>query len=498
MRPFRTLLLVAGIAPTMIMAQEWDLFPLDQRSHYLHDTYDGPAVSVHLMDSVRPTPQGDVLYFRWKLGIPGSGDCMEEILASEITYWNMDPNPVDSLVARNDTVFFHHPEVAAPFYFLPGAAVGQSWTITSAHPGNGYDQITITCAGIDEEEFWGITDSVKTFTMEANGTLAGQTPVSDFQFRLSKHHGLLELVPFRSFLIHPASLDFVAMPLVGLERDGEAHGFRQPRFHDYFHLSVGDILVWRRDFNPGSWQDPGWTRYYRDSITSVSITADTVRYTLDRITEMETGEIVYSLGQQRIFTHAHYGTAVENATYWFAIGIMGIEPFEGMIWSNGPMLLSQHPVTMDTVVRMAFAAGNHAVWLDGCEVADVFDLGDHYELNTIAGVVKRCQYMSQDVDCQELIAWRIDGITYNDISLNTARLPAAQDRLFVHPNPVRDVLYVSGMEALSPVPYRISDTLGARVAEGVFNGGPIDVASLPRGLYLLHLGEGKPVRFIKE
>jgi hypothetical protein len=493
------LILLTSLAPIVSHAQEWDLFPLGQRSYYHHTAgWYGPAVSLHLMDSVKQTPDGDVLYFRRAMGIPGAGGCMDEILAAEIFTEVPDPNPIDSLVSRNDTIFYHHHEVNEPFYFLPKAVVGQSWIITSSYPGNGYDQITITCTAIAEETFLGITDSVKTFTMEANGTLAGQTPVSDFQFRLSKHHGLLELVPFRSFLIHPASLDFVAMPLVGLERDGEAHGFRQPRFHDYFHLSVGDILVWRRDFNPGSWQDPGWTRYYRDSITSVSITADTVRYTLDRITEMETGEIVYSLGQQRIFTHAHYGTAVENATYWFAIGIMGIEPFEGMIWSNGPMLLSQHPVTMDTVVRMAFAAGNHAVWLDGCEVADVFDLGDHYELNTIAGVVKRCQYMSQDVDCQELIAWRIDGITYNDISLNTARLPAAQDRLFVHPNPVRDVLYVSGMEALSPVPYRISDTLGARVAEGVFNGGPIDVASLPRGLYLLHLGEGKPVRFIKE
>ncbi|MDX9751279.1 MAG: hypothetical protein RBT71_09395 [Flavobacteriales bacterium] len=496
MRPFRTLLLVAGIAPTLTKAQEWDLFPLDQRSHYLHDTDDGPAVSVHLMDSVRPTPQGDVLYFRWKLGIPGSGDCMEEILASEITYWNMDPNPVDSLVARNDTVFYHHPEVAAPFYFLPGAAVGQGWTITSAHPGNGYDQITITCAGIDEEEFWGITDSVKTFTMEANGTLAGQTPVSDFQFRLSKHHGLLELVPFRSFLIHPASSDFFAMPLIGLERDGEAHGFRQPKFHDYFHLSVGDILVWRRDYDPGWAEDPGWTRYYRDSITSVSITADTVRYTLDRITEMETGELVYSSGQERIFSHERYGAAVENATYWYAVEIMGPGFVENLVWNNGPMLLSEHPVNLDTVVSMSFQSSEFVLLTELCEWGWIMNYYDSYEINTIAGVVEQCTHVNPSLDCQYLIAWRIDGVTYNDISLGIGSMRQGPVALEVFPNPASDRLELNG--AMAPAPYRIIDARGAVVMAGTWTGGPIEVAGLRAGLYLVHVGAERPVRFMKQ
>lgn len=496
MRPFRTLLLVAGIAPTMIMAQEWDLFPLDQRSHYLHDTFDGPAVSVHVMDSVRPTPQGDVLYFRWKLGIPGSGDCMEEILASEITYWNMDPNPVDSLVARNDTVFYHHPEVNTPFYFLPQAAVGQSWTITSAHPGNGYDQITITCAGIGEEAFWGVTDSVKTFTMEANGTLPGQTPVSDFQFRLSKYHGLLELVPFKSFLIHPASSDFFAMPLIGMERDGESHGFRQPKFHDYFHLGVGDILVWRHDFDPGTFVDPGWTRYYRDSITSVSITADTVRYTLDRITEMETGELVYSSGQQRIFSHEQYGAAVENATYWYGVGILGSQLSEEMVWTNGPMLLSEHPVNLDTVVSMSFSAGEVVVFPDECAVDEMYDYHEDCVLNTIAGVVERCMYMNMSSNCQYLIAWRIDGVTYNDISLGIGSMRQGPAALEVFPNPASDRLELSGVPA--PAPYRIIDARGAVVMAGTWTGGSLDVSGLRAGLHLLHVGQERPVRFMKQ
>jgi hypothetical protein len=129
-------------------------------------------------------------------------------------------------------------------------------------------------------------------------------------------------------------------------------------------------------------------------------------------------------------------------------------------------------------------------------VADVFDLGDHYELNTIAGVVKRCQYMSQDVDCQELIAWRIDGVTYNDISLGIGSMRQGPVAVEVFPNPATDRLELNG--AMAPAPYRIIDARGAVVMAGTWTGGAIDVTGLRAGLHLLHVGAERPVRFMKQ
>ncbi len=291
------------LLPAMLVAQDWALFPLGQRSWFRYTAgWNGPAISMQLMDSVKQTPDGDVLYFRRSVGIPGAAGCTSEVLATDLYTDVPDPDPIDSLVIRNDTVFFHHHEVDEPFLFLPKAGIGQGWTITSSFPANTYDQITVTCAGIEEETFLGLTDSVKTFTMEANGSIAGQTPVSDFTIRLSKHHGLLQLVPFRSFLIHPGYVDFMALPLVGLEHAGGGYGFTQPGFHDYFHPEVGDILLWEEDFVPPSIEDLPWTRYRRDSITTVSITADTVQYTYDRTTLMETGALFHNSGSTTTFT----------------------------------------------------------------------------------------------------------------------------------------------------------------------------------------------------
>lgn len=484
------------LLPAVLVAQDWALFPLGQRSWFRYTAgWNGPAISMHLMDSVKPAPDGAVLYFRRSLDVPGAAGCTSELLATDFYTAEHDPDPIDSLFVRNDTVFFHHHEVNEPFLFLPKAGIGQSWTITSSFPGNTYDQITITCASIEEETFFGLTDSVRTFTMEANGSIAGQTPVSDFTMRLSKHHGLLQLVPFNSFLIHPGYVDFMALPLVGFEHAAGGHGFTQPGFHDYFHPEVGDILLWEEDFVPPSIEDQPWTRYRRDSITSVSITADTVQYSYDRTTLMETGALFHNSGLTTTFTRAVEGQLVENAPH---------RPYvdqDHLVWYNGPLYIGQHPVTFDSIITIRLNNWGHYLQPDPCEVFQMTDGGEDLELNTLAGLVRSCIHFSSGHRCNTLIGWRMDGLTYNDIALGAMELPLFTEGFTLAPNPVSSHLELKGLRSMGPVRYEIIDASGATVGTGRLEGNMVGVSSLKPGMYVLHLHSGQATtqaRFVKE
>lgn len=67
----------------------------------------------------------------------------------------------------------------------------------------------------------------------------------------------------------------------------------------------------------------------------------------------------------------------------------------------------------------------------------------------------------------------------------------------IHPNPVRDRLWVSGVDG--PVPYRVRDVHGRTVQQGTLAQGAVDVAALPAGMYVIAVeGLAPALRFVKE
>jgi hypothetical protein len=198
----KIILLSSILLSVYICIADWDLFPYQQKSYFIKNTsYANNKIGVHIMDSIKVSGMDSILYFNRNLNLEGAGNCYDEAV-NFVMYWGGINHAefVDSLIKRNDTVFYYHNLNTTQFYFLPNSQPGDSWTIFTTYPGNTFNQITVTCISSQLETFLGITDSVKTYTLTPNGSSPNQTPISDFQIKLSKNYGLIEYVPFFLFM----------------------------------------------------------------------------------------------------------------------------------------------------------------------------------------------------------------------------------------------------------------------------------------------------------
>ena len=477
----------------------WDLFPLGQRSYFADLSQTPVAVDLSLMDSIRPDGADTKLYFKKKLGLEIIGECPSELIQQ--LPWLGNSFMIDSLVERDDTVIFASQFSVTPFYFLPKAAVGQSWMVTSTYSYNTYDQITITCTGIEQRTFLGVTDSVKTFALAANGTAAGQTPISEFQIALSKEHGLIEFIPFAQFLYHPAYTDFRSFKLISIESAGIIQGYRQPDFQDYFHLSAGDVLVWRSINDPDDPVQPSTITYQRDSITSSEITQDSVTYTSDGFYLNVDNSVTQYTGALKHYYRsdlAKFLNAAPNSR------VLGTGPYfsgpDNMVWGTGQLHLSPATNGIDTITSFAFGTDASTLDTTDCTFHSSWDLGFGWSFDTRAGLNEYCTYFF-GVNCTTLIASQIGGEQIGDIALSINRSDASEQSPWVYPNPATDRVFLRDEVLTSGATYAIYDGLGHQVKSGEISERGIQVQLLPKGLYVMHIIQGGrtiAARFVKD
>jgi hypothetical protein len=487
-----------------MVAQDWELFPLDQRSYFQQMSGNLEAVDMYLMDSIRIESNEETLLFNMKIMVGGAEHCTQEIydgLPGWLPY-NYNPNAISSHLRRSDTVFYSTAGSTTPFYFLPKATVGQSWTIISTHSANTYQEITITCASIEEESFWGVTDSIKTFTMAANGSNPGQVPVSSFTMRLSRSYGLLEFVPFGQFLVHPPSMDFTSTRCLGIDRDGVKLGFRLPGIHEHFQAAPGDLRLWQSLEYP-VWQ-PIITKYYLDSVTDVSTTSDTVRITSYRWTEQPGIGITGPIVQIETYSNRGSSAILDCPSGWVAAGfdqIWQIEQDAG-VWIKPNLSFSISSATGDTLVMTSLYSAIFSVDTTSCYFMTPTDYGMERRLQTGIGVVEQCQGSSQQSqrDCTTLIGYRIGGVVSGPISLSMREHNSATEAPILFPNPVNDLLFIRGDHSGQPRMCEVIDASGKVVLTTQYLGDGISVSDLPKGLYVLRIHDisgQQHARFVK-
>lgn len=481
-------------------AGAWDLFPLGQRS-YLADSLQTPvSVEMYLVDSLLPGGQEDVSYFNMQSRMQVLGNCFSTF-SDPYEYLNyLDPNSFkDSLISRNDTVFYNSGYSSLPFYFLPLASVGQSWTVTSNFSGNSYNQITITCASLEQRTFLGFTDSVKVFSLAANGSSPGQTPISNFQMVLSKSHGFVELVPFDLFLFHPSYVDFRSLKIVGLDDGTTSVGFRSPGFSDFFHLHTGDVLVWEFHERSADISYPETYSYEIDTITNSIITADSVVYYAHKTTYSPAGVVGSSTGLLFRYIRSDYDKLFNAGT-----NAMGLKGWYDGLGFTGSYETAIHPPTLDPIVSWTIAYPG--IYLDtlNCEVQQVADIDYSCTLDTRVGY-KYFNYgdmQSFSVHTKTLIGSVINGVPDGDFTLEVRNADQPElAAVVVYPNPVQEFLHASLPTSSGPWQYEVLDALGRTVKSGMLRGGGMDVADLMEGSYLLRLRSGEwtsTARFVKE
>lgn len=492
----KQLLLGLACSIAFTLTAQWDLFPVGQRSYYQDLSLPGIQVDMVLMDTAIVAPSGGTM-------LHNKGQFRRKVLGNCPVTGTQQLDPLfdhgwlmDSLLVRNDTVFFFSTYSTTPFYFLPKAAVGQSWTVSSTYSGNEFSDILFTC--LSASQLGGGGDSVKVFSMEAVGA---ESPLNAFQLRLSKTYGLMEYVPFAQLLYHPPFVNFTSRELVGLNSTGGSWGYRQPVFSDYFHLAPGDILLWEQYYNPG-WieQGPPYWEYLRDSITGTLVTPDSVAYTYDQVYSHADGSVTMQYGRQVVYRRSEFEGLVAAAPNDFAMVEASYQWMPETIWRSGLLGLGVSTECPDTTTSIELSTMGSELDTTWCVIHDASDISQSYRFNSLVGLEGSWQWLNPSEGHTVVIAYQVGCAVFGDVNMGIDHPKHSGNLLSIHPNPATERLFVDGPWRLGRT-FIILDGLGRVVQSGAVPAGGISVQHLPNGLYLLRIpayGAGELTRFVKE
>lgn len=483
-------------------AGDWEMFPLGQRSYFADSLQTPVPVEMYLVDSVRSIGDVEVHYFNMALLNSMLGTCAGSVVGNWYTQTLLDR---DSLILSNDTAHFFTEYGTLPTILLPQAFLGQSWVVQSDYAGNAYDQITVTCSALEQRIFLGITDSVKVFTFQPNGSSPSQTPITGFQMVLSKSHGLVEFVPFELFQFHPYTVNFRSLKLVGIDADGTQAGFHEPGFQDYFHLTAGDVLVWELHNQPVWISDPETYEYYHDSITSSVNTEDSVVYHGIRTYYHADGSVTSGTALLGRYVNPglnsllHSGTK-DIGTLSTALFGAGADPWR--IWHKAPYQRLIDPIYLDTTIVSSFESWGDLLDTTNCFLIEGIDTDDEVDLDTWAGLIRTCNFFNgQGSYCMTIIGSTVGGITKGLITVGIGQAREIdRTALAVYPNPATESIFVD-LPSNGTWQYTIIDALGHSLKAGSVGVEGISISELTRGVYMLRIHAGDRVatsRFVKE
>jgi len=491
----------------------WDLFPLGNATYYADSAQQPVSVELYRMDSVLPGSVEDVSYFNKRARSLALGACESTLFDpfSYLTY--LDQNSFnDSLISRNDTVFFNSGYGNLPFYFLPKASVGQSWTVTSDWPGNSFNQITITCTSVQQQTFLGFTDSVKVFSLVSNGSSPGQVPISNFQIRLSKAHGLLEFVPFDQFLYHPSYVDFRSLKIVGLDDGSTAVGFRMPGFSDFFHLHAGDVQMWQIYNRSADVSQPTYVAYIRDSIITSLITPDSVVYQVHRTNIDAEGNVTGSFMMHHRYIKTDYDKYFDAGTNGIGVSVSfsGSDPWfpfgfvEPLLLFIGTYEMQPLPASSDTITSWTIASPGLVLDTLGCEVGQISDIDYSFKMDTRSGYtyINTGDFQPFSIYTKTLIGSVINGVEEGDVTLSVNTLNSFNGQAFtLIPNPAKESITFQGLPSGTVVQYAIYDGLGRQAMHGALPATSLSVEGLQPGVYMVQVrlaDRTEMARFVKE
>jgi len=85
----------------------------------------------------------------------------------------------------------------------------------------------------------------------------------------------------------------------------------------------------------------------------------------------------------------------------------------------------------------------------------------------------------------------------SDFTLSTQEFNTSKSKLIIFPNPSTDYLQISGLTKIEK--YKVYSILGTEISNGIIsNNEKINVQNLTNGFYLLKVGNGKMLKFLKK
>ena len=428
------IILLAWTLSNTMLAQNWQLFPLHQLNHYqVENTNHG--IRSFECDSITDNGESIVHLFINYLG--PSKSCYWQN-REWLSHSNDDGFTVDSLVYLGDSVIYYFNNYGSLFEFVfkYNAKPGDSWDLSSHLSRTG------TCVSEGIADILGETDSIKTFTL--------QSAEGNIDFILSKTHGLIRFIPFTNFFLEiPAKSDvFSYHNLIGIKTDIDFRGFQLPGFNDYFHLSAGDLLLWKYTFYD---MMDLTVNYYRDSLIATNITFDSVTYQVYRKIFSNYGILIDIWDTSYTYLKAEYEYQLLTPNQWYTN--MNEDPYSEIFFIDNTCFKCSDS---DTSVIKEFTSNACSFMQseEGCNIICLLDdLETKYRVSTAEGIT----YLSEPYGRElKLLGSVIDGVESGSMQIPVDLEHLTKCPVSVYPNPSSGIIYltnenlISGIELYSP------------------------------------------------
>lgn len=371
-------------------SQNYTPFPLNQPAHFVFETSINAVSNPYLfgpyyVDSVTPDGSNTQHHIMGNFVEDNYvGDCMESFL----TYTNYRETQAtlieDASGVYNYTSYYEH-----TMTFMPQASIGETWLAASFSQFGGTEvELFLTVESIEPMTFLGITDNVKTITVESKveGELVSD-PMNEMQFLLSENYGLIEFVPFNDF----ATGNAVQATMIGLEVDGAFVGQKSLLdYSDFLPYEVGDILVFQIR-----------TIYYNGPGPSTDDLETHIHEISDIIVTDSTYELVYANSGNVTYDINEFNGWIDNS-YW-QVGFSGEL---GDNYDSSYILRSMNSITGEDVYTLNVNAVNLFLFgTDYCEF-DFFSCTYDRSFNSNRG------YLGYFSGCEAPIATNYSLIDY--------------------------------------------------------------------------------------
>lgn len=400
----------------------------------------------------------------------------------------------DSILLKNDTTYFIYQLYqgqADSILFLTESQPNDTW-VTSINNSANYNTLQFTCDSIRlGNVLLNINDSLKYFSVKAFQNSVPVTSVYDnLVIILSKNYGFKQLIAFRDF-------NQQEFNLVGIDSANTITGFSYPDFSEYFHLSVGDVIIWKEHSPIAGPSHMGYTKYHKDSVTNSLITPDSVIYNFNRIT---TGGGNTSSYTSKFYRENLRGLEMSSSVYVLKTSLTAenfVEVYTLGNFYNDLYETSGAYITDDTIINRKYTFVGHLFDTSNCSIGYITDTG--YEYNTYYGLNSFKHYSFYDV------YFTISGSIINGVQEGDdwATIIASVDEndveklIQIYPNPSNDGNITILHEEINSIAVYSID--GKLIFTKQLNDNDSQTnLVLPKGIYFIHIeGNNLTIRVSK-